>query len=286
MRIIRVFPRKTRATPVDALAAVSRGPEASDEADAIHVSVTFEWDIEKAEKLAEQWKPVGPVTIGGPAMGSPALDFTPGMYLKHGYTITSRGCPNKCGRCLVPKREGPLRILEVKDGWDVLDNNLLACPREHQEAVFEMLLKQPKPPKFTGGLEAALITPWHCEWLKRLKTDSIWTAFDSPGDWEDVFNAVELLKDAGIVAPHKRKRVGAYVLMGWKGDTPQAAERRLRGVIGLGIRTQAMLLDNGREVPQEEMQPWWDLRKKFTNAAEVGAMVAATWDWSTRLFEE
>jgi hypothetical protein len=285
-RIIRVFPRKTMATPTDALAVVSRAPEPSDEADEVHVSVTFEWDLQKAEVLAEQWKSVAPVKVGGPATGSPALDFTPGMYLKHGYTITSRGCPNKCARCLVPKREGPLRILEIKDGWDVLDNNLLACPTEHQEAVFEMLLKQGEPAKFTGGLEAARITPWHCEWLKRLKTDSIWTAFDHPGKMDGVYNAVELLKAAGIVAPHKRKRVGAYVLMGWHGDSPAEAEKRLRWVIGLGIRTQAMLLDNGREGTPEDMKSWWNLRKKFTNAAEVGAMVSATWDWKKRLFEE
>jgi hypothetical protein len=54
MRVIRVFPRRTKATPTDPL-AVTRGPELLDEADEIHVSVTFSWDRAIAERLAEEW---------------------------------------------------------------------------------------------------------------------------------------------------------------------------------------------------------------------------------------
>ena len=50
-RIIRVFPRRTRATPTDALAVVNRSPELFDEADEVHISVAFTWDIPVAEQL-------------------------------------------------------------------------------------------------------------------------------------------------------------------------------------------------------------------------------------------
>jgi hypothetical protein len=62
-RIIRVFPRKTRATPTDALAYFGP-PDRVAEADEVHVSVTFTYDKAFAEYLAEQWKHVAPVKIG------------------------------------------------------------------------------------------------------------------------------------------------------------------------------------------------------------------------------
>lgn len=103
-------------------------PSFFDEADEVHVSVTFTWDIPIAEWLAKQWEPVATVKIGGPAYNEPGGDFIPGMYMRHGYVITSRGCPNRCWFCAVPKREGGmLRELPVTDGWILTDDNLLAC---------------------------------------------------------------------------------------------------------------------------------------------------------------
>ena len=276
-KTLRVFPRKTKATPDDEFVVIDRLPTLWDEADAIHISVSFDWDVEKALRLADAWKVVAPVELGGPAMGSIPGEFTPGMYLKHGYTITSRGCPWNCDFCLVPKREGKLRLLTIKPGWDVLDNNLLACPRNHIEAVFAMLKTQSHPVKFTGGLEAGLLRSWHVDELLKLKPDTLWLAYDSPDDWEPLLAATKLLKDAGIVWPHRRKRAGAYVLMGRHYDTPDDAERRLLQVINLGLKTQAILFDNGHECKPEDMPRWWDLRKKYTDSISVGAMIAATW---------
>jgi hypothetical protein len=50
MRHIRVFPRKTKATPADALAYFGP-PERHAEADEVHVSVTFTDDKAWAEHL-------------------------------------------------------------------------------------------------------------------------------------------------------------------------------------------------------------------------------------------
>lgn len=282
-RIIRVFPRRTKATPTDKLVVVNRKPTLWDmgQADKIHVSVTFEWDIQKAQRLAEAWEVVAPVEIGGPALGTPSGDFTPGMYLAHGYTITSRGCPWKCPACKVPLREGALRLLPIRDGWDILDNNLLACPDHHILAVFSMLARQPHKPKFTGGLEAARLKPWHIDHLLKLKPETLWMAYDSPDDLTPLTAAVTLLKESGLVGPHKTKRAGAYVLMGRGGDSPTEAEKRLQRVISMGIKTQAMLFDNGRECRAEDMKAWYYLRQKYTNAASVGAMIAQTWKLQT-----
>ena len=53
-RLIRVFPRRTKATPDDAMAYVGP-PDLFAQADAVHVSVTFTADKAIAERLAEEW---------------------------------------------------------------------------------------------------------------------------------------------------------------------------------------------------------------------------------------
>ena len=144
-RIARVFPRKTKATPDDALTFTSVPPkDGLADIDEVHVSVAFTYDLPKAEMLADAWRTLGvPVFVGGPAFNHPGGDFVPGMYLKKGYVITSRGCHNRCWFCSVPMREGGiLRELPITEGHIVLDDNLLACSEQHIRDVFEMLKHQ------------------------------------------------------------------------------------------------------------------------------------------------
>ena len=84
MKIARVFPRRTKATPTDELAFTEPPGLFPPEVDAVHVSVAFTWDLPRAEMLAKEWERVAPVNIGGPATGSRGGDFTPGMYMKKG----------------------------------------------------------------------------------------------------------------------------------------------------------------------------------------------------------
>ena len=55
--------------------------------------------------------------------------------MKLGCTITSRGCPKKCGWCIVPRNEGSIRFLPIKPGWLFQDNNY-DCPEDHVRAVY------------------------------------------------------------------------------------------------------------------------------------------------------
>ena len=135
--IARVFPRKTKATPIDDYAFVGLpGLFIPDDVTEVHISATFTWDLPLVDVMRRAWERIAPVTIGGPATGQRGDAFTPGMYLKKGYVISSRGCPNNCWFCSVPKREGALRELPIEDGHNVLDDNLLACSDEHIKAVF------------------------------------------------------------------------------------------------------------------------------------------------------
>lgn len=166
MRTVRVFARRTKATPDDDLAFVGL-PDLFVEADSVEISVAFTWDIPRAERLAKEWERVAPVAIGGPAIEPATEDFEPGRYLRHGYTITSRGCPNRCWFCRAWKAGH--RELPIRDGWIVQDDNLLACSEAHIRAVFAMLARQPERVKFAGGLEAARLEDWHVDLLVGLR---------------------------------------------------------------------------------------------------------------------
>lgn len=146
--ILRVFPRKTKATPDDPMAVIGAPTRAILNAggfDEVHISVTFTYDIPKAEMLAKKWEKAGvPVIVGGPAFGDRMTpSFTPGLYVKKGYTFTSRGCPNHCWFCSVWKvANGRIIELPITDGWNILDDNILATSPEHFKAVIEMLKRE------------------------------------------------------------------------------------------------------------------------------------------------
>ena len=238
---MRVFPRKTKATPTDDL--VRFGPPGMfDEADEVHVSVVFTWDLPHAEWLAKQWDDIAPVKIGGPALNERGGDFIPGMYLKKGYVITSRGCPNHCWFCSVWKREGStIRELPITDGWNVLDDNLLACSDEHIRSVFSMLTRQKMPVEFTGGLEAARIKPWSAEALHDLHPKQLFFAYDTPDDLEPLQSAGRILQDAGFkIHPHSHT-LRCFVLCGYRGDSIGHAEYRMKKTMQAGFTPMAML---------------------------------------------
>lgn len=204
-KIIRVFPVLTHATPNDELVRVNTVPSLFDmelAVDAVHISVAFTWHKRWAEWAAKQWERVAPVRVGGPAYNEPGGDFVPGRYMKRGYVITSRGCPNRCWFCSVPLREGgKLRELPVTEGWIVTDDNLLACSPGHIDEVFTMLKQQPHRPQFTGGLEAALLTPEYAARLKALRPKTLYFAYDTPNDWSRSLRQVRC-----CIRPDSRKR--------------------------------------------------------------------------------
>jgi hypothetical protein len=242
MKIARVFPRRTNATPTDGLAFIG-GPDLfsrSLEVDQVHISVTFSWDLPEAERLYKEWRQIAPTEIGGPALGQRGEDFTPGMYLREGYVITSRGCPNRCWFCSVWRREGDtLRELPVTDGWNVLDDNLLACSESHIREVFSMLTKQKERIIFSGGLEAKKLKLWHVQEFLKLKPKEMFFAYDTPDDKEPLYEAGKLLLENGF--NRQTQNLRAYVLVGYKGDTFQAAEKRLNESMEAGFMPFAML---------------------------------------------
>lgn len=275
--IARVFPRRTKATPDDSLAFTGPLPRAIRETgvgiDEVHVSVTFTYDIPKAEALVKSWERLGvPVKIGGPAFGDRSGDFTPGLYMKTGYIFTSRGCGNKCWFCSVWKDCDGLRELEIKDGWNVCDDNILSTSEAHFRAVCEMLKRQPERPIFTGGIEAKILKPWQAVLLKEIGTKRLYCAYDTPDDLEPLVEAGKMFRNAGFtVASHS---LCCYVLIGYHGDTFEKAEKRLIQTIKAGFVPYAMLYrDKNGQVDKE----WRAFQREWCRPIIVGGKVKEYW---------
>lgn len=248
MRLIRVFPRKTKASPDDELAFFGPPPFFA-EADEVHIDVTFTQDKLHAEWLAKQWEPVAPVKVDGVAYGNPGAEFIPGRYIKQGYTFTSRGCPRRCWFCSVWKRDPQPRLLAIQDGWNILDDNLLACPEPHVRAVFRMLQKQNRRIHFTGGLEALSLEDYQVELLASLKPQPVCFFAYDPGDaFETLQSAAKRLLAAGFHTAGHRLRV--YVLIGYPKDSFDLATQRLESMLHIGFTPMAMLWQP--ETPQAE----------------------------------
>lgn len=260
MKVIRIFPRKTTATPSDENVRINELPSFFDEADQVKISVTFTWDIKRAEYLYNQWKHVAPCDIGGPALGSIGSDFEPGMYLKSGYTITSRGCNNRCWFCAVWKREPEVKELNIKPGWIIQDDNLLACSDQHIKAVFEMLKTQKHPTIFSGGIEAKLLKQWHVDLLTKIRLKELFCAYDTPDDLEPLIYAGKLLNSANITMQNRKAR--CYVLIGFPKDTIPDAEKRIHDAIRAGFFPFAMLW---RDKNGEYKKDWKQFQRQWSN---------------------
>ncbi|MDL2226405.1 hypothetical protein LJB86_01965 [Deltaproteobacteria bacterium OttesenSCG-928-M10] len=209
----------------------------------LYLSVPFTWLLPKAIKLAQAHR--GPVLAGGPAVslmpdylagvaliGEPC-PVAPLVFHNPLATYSSKGCPNRCSFCAIPRIEGDFQ--ELKD-WRpapiVCDNNLLAASKKHFDWVIDRLKPLPFV-DFNQGLEAKRLKPHHVRRLTELQKVKVRFAFDSLNAEKAVFEAITLCRQHGL------KDFGVYVLIGFK-DNPADARYRLEKVREWGIRPSPM----------------------------------------------
>lgn len=198
----------------------------------LYISVPFTWLMGEAEKMAELHK--GPVLIGGPGTMKPTEcpGFDPIVFHNPSATFTTRGCPNQCQFCAVPKLEGEFREVEnFRPAPLICDNNLLAASRKHIEKVVYKSKIFPFV-DFNQGLEARRFSPEVADLLGNLKC-KVRFAFDHVNYESAVKDAIDLCRK------RTTKDIGVYVLIGF-GDTPDDAKYRLDKVREWGIRPNPM----------------------------------------------
>lgn len=228
----------------------------------VRVSAVFSWLKGYAEGLAGAWATFyDDVRVGGPAFGDPGDEFTPGLFLKKGCTITSRGCPKKCGWCIVPTLSGPIRELSIQPGWIVQDDNLLACSERHIRAVFEMLQAQNRLIFFNGGLDKHFLRDWHAGLFASIPVGELWFACDVLGDLPALERATKILQGLQLDERHLR----CYTMIGYDGESLADAERRVERVFELGFGPFTQLY----QPPETKVYslPWRELRRKWSRPA-------------------
>jgi hypothetical protein len=157
------------------------------------------------------------------------------------------------------KREITLSELQVKDGWNIVDDNLLACSEDHRHKVFEMLKRQKYKPKFTGGLEAKLMTMKIATELRELKPEIMYFAYDTPDDLLPLIQAGEMLREVGFGRSH---HLACYILIGFPNDTTERALIRIKQVIDAGFFPFAMLWRNENGDFKRE---WKQFQRQWAN---------------------
>ena len=259
-RILRVFPKRTVCTPDDELVFIGRPPfrgmiPAHDE---VHISCTFTWDKTYCQELKDYWQDGTDksVLLGGPAFDCPAGDFTPGLYIKHGFTFTSRGCNNNCPWCCVPRIEGKLKELAtIHPGNIIQDNNFLQCSRSHKDKVFEMLRGQ-KGIAFKGGLQASLIDSHFIDGISSLRIAELWVACDTPSALARTVDGIAKLAKAGF----PRRKIYCYVIVG---KDMNEEEDRMSEIYNAGAIPRAQLLRDFSETKTEYSREWRAFEKMW-----------------------
>lgn len=151
------------------------------------------------------------------------------------YGFLTRGCPNRCSWCVVPRKEGAIRphadieeFLAGRKRAVLLDNNVLASA--WGLAQIEKIVRLGVRVDFNQGLDVRRIArnPELAELLARVRwLRFLRMAYDSCAVQEDVHNAVKLLVKCGL-SPRK---LFFYVLV--RDDIGDALER-IRELKALG----------------------------------------------------
>lgn len=203
-----------------------------DRAGILYISVPFTWLLDEADKVAKQWP--GESRIGGPAlMESNSCDgFEPIIYHNACATFTTRGCPNACPFCAVPKLEGDLEeIPDFRPAPVICDNNFLAASKRHiTMAVYK--IKRFPIIDFNQGLEAKRFTPWIADLLSNLRC-KVRFAFDNWSQEGAVKDAIDLCRQ------RTTDDISVYCLIGYN-DTPEDAKARLELIRSWGVLPNPM----------------------------------------------
>lgn len=154
----------------------------------------------------------------------------------------TRGCPNHCRWCVVPKKEGDIRpyrtwqelVRPDTDKLVLMDNNILAC--EYGIEQLQSLIGAPYRIDLNQGMDARLVTPRIAEMLSKIK----WIRFlrfscDQESQIEPLLRTCELLGKYGV----RPYRIFIYLLITPDIDSATRRVEALKGLRGINLYAQA-----------------------------------------------
>jgi len=155
--------------------------------------------------------------------------------------FATRGCIRKCPFCIVPQKEGPIRIeADLYDIWDgkskkvtFLDNNATAI-KPHLILILHQLQKEKIYGEYNQGLDIRLLDDEIAQELKKTKLSELWFAWDNIQE--------QLLIEKGILNLKKAKikSFRFYVLVGFN-STFEEDLYRFRTLKNIAIKEKLWL---------------------------------------------
>jgi hypothetical protein len=173
--------------------------------------------------------------------------------------FTTRGCIRHCPFCVVPVKEGAIRVTgDIHSFWSgqkriiLLDNNLTAAPMDHFRLILNQLIESKAEVDINQGLDIRLLTEDHAALLAQVhpgKSGHIHFAWDNPAD------EIAVRRGIGILAKHlPLRRIIFYVLIGFN-TTPEEDLCRVEILRLLGVDPFVMPYDK-RDLYQRQFARW------------------------------
>lgn len=179
-------------------------------------------------------------------------DYT--LYPSCDYAIgyITRGCPNHCRWCVVPRKEGAIKpyrtwqqlVRPDTDKLVLMDNNILAC--EYGIKQLESLINSGYKIDLNQGMDARLVTDDIAQILSKLK----WIKYlrfscDTTAQIEHIQKTAEMLGKRGI----KPYRLFIYLLVTEDLDNAEYRVEQLKKLRGITIYAQAERKLDGKSEP-------------------------------------
>lgn len=158
---------------------------------------------------------------------TPDYSLYPSIDRKTAYGFLTRGCPNRCKWCVVPRKEGGIRpYMDVDDvatdgrtNLVLMDNNILACDYGLQQ--IEKIVERRYRVDFNQALDARLVTDDIARLLARVRwLNQIRFGCDTPRQIEECERAMQLID-------RHRGKPASYLMYTMIGSDFDEAYRRL-----------------------------------------------------------
>jgi hypothetical protein len=179
----------------------------------------------------------------------PDYGLYPTLTTDTAFGFLTRGCPNRCGFCIVSGKEGAqsVEVAELAEFWHgqknikLMDANLLACPS--RERLINALIASKARIDFTQGLDARFVDEGIARLLCQANIKMVHFAFDLTQ------NEPEILRGLRIFKKHFHgtdRHCKVYVLTNYN-TAPAEDWQRVRMVMELGYRPDVRIYQKGTE---------------------------------------
>ncbi len=159
----------------------------------------------------------------------PQYDLFPWVPQDTAYGFLTRGCPNKCFWCVVPKKEGHIRpymdadeiAIDGRKNLVLMDNNILAAG-DYAKEQLKKIIERGYRVDFNQALDARLVNEEFAEQLARVRwlRSIIRFGCDTTAQISQCERAMKLITDAGY-----KGEFFLYTMIGGKNDLHECYNR-------------------------------------------------------------